>query len=160
MMSAQPTAEARYALLHLGMTKLLLAQPDIREIESVGDIDTIDAPMGGIGRIHINRQTYPVYCLTEEFELTDAIPASRKMCVLLAHQGGQFGLLCDRVDMVGSPAGFHALPECMRLDDTPVEALVALPEGVACVSSAHRLAALMPLETSQEDVHQPERASA
>lgn len=154
MSKAHPTAGTHYALLHLGATRLMLAQSDIREIEGVDDVDPADAPPAGVGRVRVGRQTYPVYCLSDEFDLMDAVPAARRMCVLLAHQGGQFGLLCDQVQMLETPAAFHGLPECMRLADNPVEALVLQPDGVVCVSSVQRLAALVPRESGQPGMDQ------
>jgi hypothetical protein len=154
MKPATPSAGARYALLHLGATRLMLSQSDIREIEGVDDINPADAPPGGVGRVRVGRQTYPVYCLSDELGLMDGIPAPRQMCVLLAYQGGQFGLLCDQVQMLETPDAFHPLPECMRLADSPVDALVVQPDGLACLGSVQRLAALIPRETGQPSAYQ------
>lgn len=154
MSKAHPTAGTHYALLHLGATRLMLAQSDIREIEGVDDVDRVEAPPGGVGRVRVGRQTYPVYCLSDEFDLTDTVPPARRMCVLLAHRDGQFGLLCDQVQMLETPAAFHDLPECMRLADTPVEALVLQADGLVCVGSVQRLAALVPRESGQPGIDQ------
>lgn len=154
MKTTKPSAGARYALLHLGATRLMLAQSDIREIEGVDDINPAGAPPGGVGWVRVDRQTYPVYGLSDELGLMDGIPAQRKMCVLLAHPGGQFGLLCDQVQMLETPGAFHPLPECMRLADSPVVALALQPDGLACLGSVQRLAALIPREIGQPMAHQ------
>jgi hypothetical protein len=131
----------------MGASRLLLAQAAIRDIEGGDDVGRDDAPPGGVGWIRVNRQTYPVYCLTEEFELTGAIPAARRICVLLSHADGPFGLLCDQLEVQEAPETFHPLPECMRLDGSPVSALVLQADGIACLSSVQRLAALIPHAT-------------
>lgn len=154
MKTAEASAGARYALLQLGATRLMLAQSDIREIEGADDIDLADAPPGGVGWLRTGRQTYPVYCLSDEMALMDGIPALRQTCVLLAYQGGQFGLLCDQVQMLDTPGAFHPLPECQRLADSPLEALVLQPDGLACLGSAPRLAALIQREAGQPGDHQ------
>lgn len=154
MKTAGPSSGARYALLQLGATRLMLAQSDIREIEVADHIDPADAPPGGVGWLRTGRQTYPVYCLSDEMGLMDGIPALRQTCVLLAHQGGQFGLLCDQVQMLDTPGAFHPLPECLRLADSPVEALVLQPDGLACLGSASRLAALIQREAGRPGDHQ------
>ncbi len=148
-----PSVGARYALLQFGATRLMLAQPDIREIGGADDIDPADAPPGGVGWLRIGRQTYPVYCLSDDMVLTDGIPTLRQTCALLAHQGGQFGLLCDHVQILDTPGAFHPLPECLRLPDSPVEALVLQPAGLACLVSAPRLAALIRREAGQPGDH-------
>jgi hypothetical protein len=143
MITGKPLDGVRYSLLHLGETRLLLAQADIRDIEVADDIDPDEAPPGGVGRIRVGRQTHPVYSLSEEFELMNGIPEQRRMCVLLAYQGGLYGLVCDRVEILETPADFYPLPECMRLESSPVEALTLLPDGIASLVSAHRLATLI-----------------
>ena len=154
MKAAGPASGARYALLQLGATRLMLAQSDIREIEGADDIAPADAPPGGVGWLRTGRQTYPGYCLSDEIGLMDGIPAMRQTCVLLAHQGGQFGLLCDQVQMLETPGAFHPLPECMRLADSPVVALALQPDGLACLASASRLVALIQREAGQPGDHQ------
>jgi len=143
MITSKPLDGARYSLLYLGETRLLLAQADIRDIEAADDIVPDEAPPGGVGRVRVGRHTYPVYSLSDEFELMNGIPEQRRMCVLLAHQGGLYGLVCDRVEVMEIPADFYPLPECMRLASSPVEALTLLPDGIASLVSAHRLATLI-----------------
>jgi hypothetical protein len=154
MKTAEASAGAPYALLHLGATRLMLPQSDIREIAGVDDIDPADAPPGGVAWLRIGHQTYPVYCLSDEIRLMDGIPALRQTCVLLAYQGSRFGLLCDQVHMLETPGAFHPLPECLRLADSPVEALVLQPDGLACLGSAPRLAALIQREAGRAGDHQ------
>jgi hypothetical protein len=142
-------ADTRFTLVHVAATRLLLPQSDLRDIEGLDDFSAADVPPGGVGWLRVGRHAYPVYCMTEDFSLTDIVPASRRMCVLLAHADGPFGLLCDQVDMLEAQVALHPLPQCMRIVGSPVEALAMQADGLACVSSAQRLAALISRQTPQ-----------
>ena len=142
-------ADTRYTLVHLGTTRLLLPQADLRDIEGLDNFSTADVPPGGAGGIQVGRHSYPVYCMSEALSLMVTIPASRRMCVLLQHGEGLFGLLCDQMEVLESHVALQPLPECMRIVDSPVEALVLQSDGLACVSSARHIAACIPSETRQ-----------
>lgn len=145
MIAAAPTpAGTRYTLLRIGQTRLLLAQSDIRDIGMAGDINPASAPSGGVGWMSFNRRSWPVYCLSDELDFINDVPDTRRACVLLMQGEMLFGLLCDQVDVLGSAPTFYPLPDCMKLADSPVAALAVLPDGIACLSTAQRLAVRQP----------------
>jgi hypothetical protein len=141
-LSSQPVAAPeRYALVKLDGMNLMLQQDGIRTLESLADLRPGDPPENGIGWIDFQQAEWPVYCLTEDLAITIALPPSRRICALLSVKNGFVGLACNEVvllqESVGRP---HVVPDCMTSARSPITALVHYGEGMACLTSTHRLA--------------------
>ena len=140
--SPQPAATAeRYALVKLDGLNLMVPQGGIRTLESVADVRPDDPPENGIGWIDFQRTKWPVYCLTEDLAVAITLPPSRRICALLSVENGFVGLACSEVVLIkeGAPRP-HAVPDCMAFVGSPITALVHYGEGMACLTSAQRIA--------------------
>lgn len=143
MMQITPAgSNSTAALLKINGLNLLLPQGEIRTLESATDIDSAAAALQSVGWILYLSKHWPVYCLTEELTLVEAVPAERRACAMLAMGAGYIGIMCDDMIMLKDfAAQRHELPLAMRLPGTPISHLVAYGEGIACVSKAARLTA-------------------
>jgi hypothetical protein len=136
----------RFALLRLDETVLALAQSEVRAIEAADDVVPQDPPAGGVGWIAVAEQRWPVYSLTCELVLSGQPAPSRRMCALVGSGGQRFGLLCDEVEVTAfDPSAITPLPECMRLNDSPVTGVARRRDGLICMTSPQGLARLVGL---------------
>ena len=139
--------------LTLGGYPWLLPQTEIRSLESPLDIDReVRAPQG-IGAIALGGEWWPVYCLSGELRLLPQPPDSRGICALLDNGADRFGLLCDQVETLAETPRLLALPACMGLPDSPIQALAPLDEGLGCVTDTEHLAALLATLAEGADGH-------
>ncbi|MDP3653646.1 MAG: hypothetical protein Q8R67_18400 [Rhodoferax sp.] len=131
-------------LLKIGGMRLVLAQADVRSLESVMDIDPADCPQGSVGWAPYAGQRWPAYCLGEGLLLLEPIPAARRVCALLALPQGYLGVLCDEArTLVDFQEASFEIPACMYVAQSPISGLRMVEEGLACVSDAGRLSAYL-----------------
>lgn len=129
-------------ILKINALRLVLAQADVRSLESVMDIDPADSPQGGVGWVPYAGQCWPAYCLGEGLQLLARIPVARRVCVLLVLPRGYLGVLCDEVrTLVDFHEASFEIPACMQVAQSPIGGLRRVDEGLACVSDAGRLSA-------------------
>jgi hypothetical protein len=129
------------AVLKIDGLELLLKQSDVRALESASFVDANDSRKGSIGWIAYMRQRWPVYSLSEQLDLLDDVPPTRRTCALLAIETGYFGFLCDDVSIVKQTTGqIHELPASMRNADTPILGLLPTGNKLLCVSTPNLLA--------------------
>lgn len=131
-----------YSVLKLDLLALLVPQQDVRALEPADDVEIVEPPANGVGWIRVGSERCPVYCFSEQLRRLSEVPATRRICAVLAVGQQTFGILCSEVAMLRLPEQrVSPMPEAMILPGRPIHAL-ALHEGtVMCVSSAARLMA-------------------
>lgn len=132
-----------FAMLTLDGRKWLLPQAEIQSLESTLDIDCEVRIPHSVGAVAFAGMWWPVYCLSSELRILPETPGGRRVCPLLNNGADRFGLVCDRVDALAEPPQLFALPACMALPDSPVQALVLLEDELGCVTTTEHLAALL-----------------
>jgi hypothetical protein len=140
-----------FAVLTLDRHKWLLPQTEIQSLESILDIDREVQIPHSVGAVAFAGLWWPVYCLSSELQILPQIPGGRRACLLLNNGADRFGLVCDRVDTLAEPPQLLALPACMVLPDSPIQALVLLEEGLGCVTTTEYLAALLAAAVEKMD---------
>lgn len=119
----------------------LLPHTEIGSLESTLDIDHEVQVPHSIGAIALGGEWWSVYCLSGELQPLPQIPNSRRTCALLDNGIDRFGLACDQVEMLTEAPRLLALPACMGLPDSPIQALALLDDRLGCVTTAEHLAA-------------------
>jgi hypothetical protein len=136
-----PSPGAHLVLLQIGRTRLVLAQRDVRSLESATDAEFTDPPHAALGTIAAGGTAWPVFALDDELALLRVVPRHRPICAMLATDGGSFGLLCDEAQVLPRPGlATYPLPAAMRRAGSPIEGVVTIGAEVALVASARALA--------------------
>jgi hypothetical protein len=130
-------------LLTLEEHKWLLPQAEIRLLGSPLDIDQEVRVPHSIGAIAFENEWWPVYCLSGELRLLPQPSTHHRVCLLLSNGADRFGVVCDRVESLTESPRLAALPACMALPDSPIQALVLFQGGLGCLTTTERLAALI-----------------
>lgn len=130
-----------FAKLTLDGCAWLLPHTEIGSLESILDIDQEVQVPQSIGAIALGGEWWPVYCLSGELQPLAQIPNNRRTCALLDNGIDRFGLICDQVEMLTETPRLLALPACMGLPDSPIQALALLDNQLGCVTTAEHLAA-------------------
>ncbi len=139
-----PADTARFAALDLGHLSLLLPQHEIRTLETVLDVEGAGADTDAACWVGLDGERWPVYCLSVDLEALPAIPAERRICVVLHHKEGCFGLVCEQVgNLARNEFDLLAVPVCMRMPETPIRALAVQGEQVHCVTTSADLAGFL-----------------
>ncbi|HTT11461.1 MAG TPA: hypothetical protein VMG60_11270 [Burkholderiaceae bacterium] len=135
-----PSNSAQLVLLHFGRTRLALSQRVVRSLEATADVEFGSVPPPALGAIATTAGRWPVYALDEELEPLRHVPRARRICALLATEGGLFGVLCDEAQVLARQGlTAYPLPLAMRRAGTPVEGVLD-GAGVALLTSARALA--------------------
>lgn len=131
-----------YSALKLDYLVLLVPQEDVRTLEPAVDLERTEPPPNGVGWIRLGNERWPVFCFSEQLRRTVDVPATRRICAVLASGPRVFGVLCSDVSLLRLPdSRVEPMPVAMVLPGRPVHAL-ALHEGtVMCLTSAARLIA-------------------
>jgi hypothetical protein len=132
-----------FAVLTLDGYQWLLPQAEIQSLESLLDLDREVRIPYSIGAVAFAGKWWPVYCLSGELQILSQPPDNRRVCLLLNNDADRFGLVCDQIDLLVGVPPLLALPACMALPDSPIQALVLLDTGLGCVTTTERLAALL-----------------
>ena len=133
---------ANFAVLALDGFRLLLPQNEIHRLEPMEDIEPVEGDETHAGWATLDDKRWPVYCLSANLRAMAAIPASRRVCVLLEHLDRYFGLACEQVGILkGTQMRVFPLPACMRTPGTPVRALAIHQDRVLSVTCKAALAA-------------------
>lgn len=144
-------ATPAFAVLTLDGRKWLVPQAEIRALESLLDIDREVRIPHSVGAVAFAGEWWPVYSLSGELALLPHLPDGRRACPLLDNGMDRFGLVCDQVETLPEPPRRLAVPACMALLDSPIQALVLLKDGLGCVTTTERLAALLAAATENAD---------
>ncbi len=139
-----------FAVLTLDGRKWLVPQAEIQSLESLLDIDREVQIPHSVGAVAFAGEWWPVYSLSGELRILPQLPDSRRACPLLDNGADRFGLVCDRLETLAEAPRLQALPACMALLDSPIQALVLLDNELGCVTTTERLAALIAIA---EDSH-------
>ena len=157
--TASDQATNKVVVLAIDGLNLIVPQADIRTVESIADVAVVDKMPKSVGWINYRGQLWPVVCLSHELLLLDAIPASRRACVMLAFDGNYLGLLCDDAKVLAnfSQQNF-AVPVSMRTHESPITGLIHYQQGLACLSDASHLISFVNVyanltTATQEEVH-------
>jgi chemotaxis signal transduction protein len=135
-----PDAARRFVLLQLDDVALLLSQQDLRSIEPVLDIDVRAASGSMVGVIQLRSGRWPVFCPSDDLQLTTDMPKKRRICAMLSVGALQFGLVCRSVSSVPVRlVKMVPVPPCMLTAEVPLRGLGLYDGRVVCVSSAERL---------------------
>ena len=140
-----------FAVLTLDGRHWLLPQAEIQSLESLLDIDREVRIPHSVGAMAFVDEWWPVYSLSGELQLLPHVPDSRRACPLLDNGADRFGLVCDQVEALTEPPRLLALPACMALPGSPIQALVLLKDGLGCVTTTERLAALLAASLENAD---------
>ncbi len=147
MTGSDPTAFAELenihflSLLTVDGRKWLLPQSETRLLGALVDIDPdVRAPFS-VGAVGFSDEWWPIYCLSGDMQFMPRLTASRRICLLLSNGADNFGIVCDQIESFNRRTPYHPLPACMRSDRSPIQALIALENGIGCVTTTERLAA-------------------
>lgn len=144
-------------LLKIGQTQLLLAQDQVRAVESLLDLQVQQAQPGSVGWVAFGGQRWPAFALDHELYLQTALAESSRACVLLQHGTAQrlLALVCDEVQVLAQfTAGLHALPDAMCVLQSPLQALSRMDGKLVCLTEAARLVKW--IEALQEELGREE----
>jgi hypothetical protein len=129
------------ALLKIGELILVLPQGEICAMEAAATIDSAAAKPCSVGWVNYAEQRWPAYGFSEDLALLTELPAERRTCVVLALDLGYIGILCDDLAMTQPTARrCHELPAPMKLPASPIDEVQVFEDGIACITSARRLA--------------------
>jgi hypothetical protein len=134
---------AALAVLALDGRRWLLPQTEVASLEPLLDIDPEVRSPGSIGAIAYRDAWWPVYCLSGELRILPRISERGRVCLLLNNGADQFGLIAEQAEVLAQPPPLFPLPACMRLPDSPIEALALLDAGLGCVTTAEHFARLI-----------------
>lgn len=121
----------------------LLPQAEVASLEPLLDLDPEVRAPNSIGALAYRDAWWPVYCLSGELRILPRMSERGRVCLLLNNGADQFGLVCDQVEVLAEPPPLFPLPACMRLPDSPIEALTLLNAGLGCATTAEHLARLI-----------------
>lgn len=131
-----------YGALKLDLLVLLVPQQEVRTLEPLDDVETVEPPAYGVGWIRFGNERHPVYCFSEQLRRLQKVPATRRICAVLTAGEHTFGVMCSEVSMLRLPdVRVSPMPEAMILPGRPIHALALHEDTVMCVSSAARLLA-------------------
>ncbi len=129
-------------VLKIDGLELLFRQNDVRAMESASNVDRNDPQVESVGWISYMRQRWPVYCLSDQLDLSSRVPPTRRTCALLALESGYVGMLCDDATIVRrSTQQYHEVPAAMKNADTPILGLLPSGDRLLCATDPNRLAA-------------------
>src|SRR5262245_48161556 len=152
-----PAQTAHVVLLHFGRTRVALSGRAVRSLEAATDVIFAGAAPAALGTIESHGVQWPVYALDEELAPLHDVPHERRTCALLATDQGLFGLLCDEAQVVPRHSvSAHPLPLAMRRHGSPLEGVLNIGEGVAVLSSARALAAVLGVDPRAATPDAPE----
>lgn len=149
-------ADNKVVVLAIDGLKLILPQRDIRTVESIGDVELAEKTPTSIGTINYRGQRWPVVCVSSGLLILNAVPASRRACVMLALDGQFLGLLCDDAKvLLNFTQQSFAIPNSMRTHDSPITGLIQYEQSLACLSDAIHLFSYVKFTAilEQEEAH-------
>lgn len=133
-----------YLRLTLGRDKYLIPQGEVIALEPAVDIDLSETDDESIGVISYKNKRLPVYNFTQNFEVSQTFPESRRICVCLHQEDIQFGILCDEVDTVQDlDFTIAMIPECMQTESCPVHNLAVYGNKVMNIISTESISRLL-----------------
>lgn len=101
-------------------TRMMFPGDDIKTFGSVHDLETGDLCTNSIGWIRHAGSKIPVYCFSEQFDITPYLLENRSICVVLGDSDVAF--MCSDIKTLDHPVErMLPLPECMSSSGTPVE---------------------------------------
>lgn len=137
-----------YVMLTFDNMRLLVKQQELRVVEVIEDVETSsvkpeEALAGIMGWISHGEQQYPVFSLSDSFEILDYLPEKRLLCVLLeAGVDAVFGITCEEVIPLDEEhhLPIFPMPESMRATDSPLTHLaIYREEYIACITNSEVL---------------------
>jgi len=107
-------------IVSLDNTDMLIPQSDIQTFEDIHQLDTQDLCINSIGWINCSGNKLPVYCFSNEFDLQQALPENRSICVILKKVN--VAIMCSDIKVLNYyDLTLVPLPDCMSGSRTPVD---------------------------------------
>lgn len=132
-----------YANLMFDGQSILLPQSELLHTEPAGSIrphvqETADS---SLGFVDYDQSHWPVYSLSAALSPHDKLPQQRQLVAFISSGENQLGLACDAATtlQVERDSIFEELPEIMRIQNSPVRALLFASGNMHYVSSAKGL---------------------
>jgi len=136
-MSIQPAASApqpagqplaRMMVVTVDGFNMVVPGEDISTFGSVHDLETGDLGKNTIGWIRVAGSRYPVYCFSEDFEMSTYLLENRSICVVL--KKSDLAFMCSDIKTFDYPVeNILPLPRCMAHSATPVEGFCLYLDG-------------------------------
>lgn len=132
-----------FAKLTIDGQSLLLPQADVRHIELLGNIQSDGEDVSGtvLGLIEHDHRQWPVFCLDMELSPLVKLPEARRLVACIATEQHYLALACDMVNTVQfeSEYIFEELPDMMRIQESPIQALLYADDTLHYISGAKPL---------------------
>lgn len=143
-----------YANLTIDGQSLLLPQIDLLHIELVTNIQPHSGKSGdeGSGFVEFDEQQWPVFTLSHDLLPLDTLPEQRRLVACIQNGNQPFALACDTVTTLQFSPGaiFEELPEVMRNEKAPIQALLYNQGMLHFLTNADALSRLLPRGDSKE----------
>lgn len=121
-MQAQP--ERDVVSLKCAAGNLLVAQDQVHGIAPAMDARVAGS---GIGEVGMGEDRWPLFVLDENLLPTSQLSEYRFCVCLCDAENAAFALACDAFDrLTVNESEVHPLPDCMRNDSTPFDALTRI----------------------------------
>ncbi|MEN8800349.1 MAG: hypothetical protein ABF297_00010 [Thiogranum sp.] len=138
-----PAQVAEYALLGFSGIQLAIPQREVVSIDLVTDIDTGSAVDRRVGSLVKTSRQWPVYALSDSFEVLQYIPQQRRFCVSFGSGGddNSFALVCDLVEAVSldTADSVQPLPASIVTPVMPMQHCFRHDNGLVLVSDQLRM---------------------
>lgn len=132
-----------FANLTIDGQSLLLPQSDVRHIELIDNIlsHEQDNSGTGLGVVEHDHRHWPVFSLNRELSPLVKLPEQRRLVACIAADQHYLALACDMVTTIqfDSEYIFDALPEMMRIKESPIQALLYADETLHYISGGKPL---------------------
>ncbi len=130
-----------FVILSLGTCRLLLPQSEMRLLESVLDVQISEPPVNGLGWLPFDGSQWPVYGLDAKLNPLLVLPPTYRICALVSHADGYFGLVCtDVVTVAAETLDVRPLPVPMVRPQSPVRGVALQGDQVVLASRSEALA--------------------
>lgn len=135
---------ARSAELVVDGQSLLIGHVHIHSVEPILDVRMSPGHGQALGTVALGEAQWPVYCIDNNLDLLDHVPATRRACVLLKPDHGGVGILCDEVRVIDNAVlSIVPVPGCMSGQQSLMESLAVIGGKVTCVLGAERLSSML-----------------
>ncbi len=130
----------RYVLTVFDGLHLFVPQSEVDSVEIISDIHPIRSPDGAIGWFG-HGQECPVYCLSDNMQLSVDMPETREYFILLKDSEQPMGITCDEVEPIylyQTEIEIQFLPPIMKSEHMPIHQLAHYQDkvGIVCHGSA------------------------
>ena len=149
--------QGRYVVLTFAGMPLVLPDTDVYTLEPSSDVQPGGEADGVAGWIQADGRRWPVVCLDQNLGMTTLVPAERRVCVLLHHEAGYAGVLCEAVTTLEAESCRSlSLPPVLSTPGSPVRGLVQQEGFLGCLTSSAALLGSLSLQAGLGPPSPPE----